>query len=185
MPPSRPLQHHIPLLSCRELPRVRVQVSHKHNKATLGGPRYCAILLEATSSFLLFVRNLKDQLVLGSSLASNTAKHTWMRPIVMSIHSFINIPLHLIVLFASSKSFQKKTWCSFSYSAVARFLTANALVASSAYLSSCSRSFASSRLLASRTSRSLVSLSSRARSTACKFLSCDLLYMQLLLIHSR
>ncbi len=39
----------------------------------------------------------KDQLVLGSSLASNTAKHTWMRPIVPSIHSFIYIPNHLIV----------------------------------------------------------------------------------------
>jgi hypothetical protein len=34
----------------------------------------------------------KDQLVLGSSLANNTTKHTWMRPIVLSIHSFINIP---------------------------------------------------------------------------------------------
>jgi hypothetical protein len=31
----------------------------------------------------------KDQLVLGSSLVRNTTKHTWMRPIVLSIHSFI------------------------------------------------------------------------------------------------
>ena len=35
-----------------------------------------------------FATNWKDQLVLGSSLASNTAKHTWMWPIVLSIHSF-------------------------------------------------------------------------------------------------
>jgi hypothetical protein len=39
----------------------------------------------------------KDQLVLGSSLASNTASMRGMRPIVLSIHSFINIPNHLTV----------------------------------------------------------------------------------------
>ncbi len=39
-----------------------------------------------------FTTNWKDQLVLGSSPASNTTKHTWMKPIVLSIHSFINIP---------------------------------------------------------------------------------------------
>jgi hypothetical protein len=54
-------------------------------------------------------RQLKDQLVLGSSLASNTAKHTWMRPIVLSIHSFEHKhpTLHLVVHLASSKSFRK------------------------------------------------------------------------------
>jgi hypothetical protein len=31
----------------------------------------------------------RTRLVLGSSLASNTAKHTWMWSIVLSIHSFI------------------------------------------------------------------------------------------------
>ena len=35
--------------------------------------------------------NWKDQLVLGSSLGNNTSKHTWIRPAVLSIHSFINI----------------------------------------------------------------------------------------------
>jgi hypothetical protein len=39
----------------------------------------------------------KDQLVLGSSLGNNTVKDTWMRTIVLSIHSSINIPNHLIV----------------------------------------------------------------------------------------
>ncbi len=41
-------------------------------------------------------------------LASNTAKHTWMWTIVLSIHSFINIPNHLIVpSFSVWKSFWK------------------------------------------------------------------------------
>ena len=41
--------------------------------------------------------NWKDQLVLGIVTSKKHSKHTGMRPIVLSIHSFINIPNHLTV----------------------------------------------------------------------------------------
>jgi hypothetical protein len=91
-------EHKIPWLLCKRMSSTD-STDQKENLSVVGKGRnqevrVCSpgtVGISLDDSAERIYNALKDQLVLGSSLANNTAKHTWMRPTVLSIHSFINI----------------------------------------------------------------------------------------------